>query len=88
MLRAACRRWQDLDATHHAASTRLLLAEAYARSFARYGQAIGQVLLTADDMIRRAHYRNAQRTLERTGELRPRAEAAKSPHRSTVVFPA
>ena len=27
--------------------------------------AIGQVLLTADDMIRRAHYRNAQRTLER-----------------------
>ena len=29
MLRAACRRWQDLDATHHAASTRLLLAEAY-----------------------------------------------------------
>ena len=29
------------------------------------GSAIGQVLLTADDMIRRAHYRNAQRTLER-----------------------
>ncbi|MDT0353066.1 LuxR C-terminal-related transcriptional regulator [Pseudonocardia charpentierae] len=29
MLRAACRRWQDLDATHHAANTRLLLAEAY-----------------------------------------------------------
>ena len=29
VLRAACRRWQDLDATHHAASTRLLLAEAY-----------------------------------------------------------
>jgi DNA-binding NarL/FixJ family response regulator len=29
MLRAACRRWQDLDAKHHAASTRLLLAEAY-----------------------------------------------------------
>jgi DNA-binding CsgD family transcriptional regulator len=29
MLRAACRRWQDLDATHHAAGTRLLLAEAY-----------------------------------------------------------
>ena len=26
---------------------------------------VGQVLLTADDMIRRAHYRNAQRTLER-----------------------
>ena len=29
VLRAACRRWQDLDATHHAASTRLLLAQAY-----------------------------------------------------------
>ena len=29
VLRAACRRWQDLDATHHAANTRLLLAEAY-----------------------------------------------------------
>ena len=28
-LRAACRRWQDLDATHHAANTRLLLAQAY-----------------------------------------------------------
>jgi ATP/maltotriose-dependent transcriptional regulator MalT len=29
VLRAACRRWQDLDAKHHAAGTRLLLAEAY-----------------------------------------------------------
>ena len=29
VLRAACRRWQDLDATHHAANTRLLLAQAY-----------------------------------------------------------
>jgi DNA-binding NarL/FixJ family response regulator len=28
-LRAACRRWQDLDARHHAATARLLLAEAY-----------------------------------------------------------
>ena len=35
------------------------------RRSAGTGQAIGQVLLTADDMIRRAHYRNAQRTLER-----------------------
>jgi glutamate 5-kinase len=30
---------------------------------------VGQVLLTADDLIRRAHYRNAQRTLERLLEL-------------------
>jgi DNA-binding NarL/FixJ family response regulator len=29
VLRAACRRWQDLDATHRAASVRLLLAQAY-----------------------------------------------------------
>ena len=35
VLRAACRRWQDLDATHHAASTRLLLAEAYRSSATR-----------------------------------------------------
>ncbi|MDZ7674519.1 MAG: LuxR C-terminal-related transcriptional regulator [Acidimicrobiales bacterium] len=30
-LRAACRRWQELDAPHTAASTRVLLAEAYRR---------------------------------------------------------
>ena len=30
---------------------------------------MGQVLLTADDMVRRAHYRNAQRTLYRLLEL-------------------
>jgi len=60
------RRPRDLATQQAAAAVgQLLLAEAYARSFARYGQAIGQVLLTADDMIRRAHYRNAQRTLER-----------------------
>jgi glutamate 5-kinase len=60
------RRPRDLATQQAAASVgQLLLAEAYARSFARYGQAIGQVLLTADDMIRRSHYRNAQRTLER-----------------------
>jgi DNA-binding NarL/FixJ family response regulator len=29
VLRAACRRWQDLDAKHRAADTRLLLVEAY-----------------------------------------------------------
>jgi glutamate 5-kinase len=60
------RRPRDLATQQAAAAVgQLLLAEAYAGSFARYGQAIGQVLLTADDMIRRAHYRNAQRTLER-----------------------
>jgi len=43
----------------------LLLAERYAASFARYGRTVGQVLLTADDLHRRGHYRNAERTLER-----------------------
>ncbi|MGI5131701.1 glutamate 5-kinase [Pseudonocardia sp. CA-107938] len=54
-------------ATQQAAAAvgQLLLAHAYEASFTRYGQTVGQVLLTADDMIRRAHYRNAQRTLER-----------------------
>ncbi len=60
------RRPRDLATQQAAAAVgQLLLAQAYATSFGRYGQAIGQVLLTADDMIRRAHYRNAQRTLER-----------------------
>jgi glutamate 5-kinase len=60
------RRPRDLATQQAAAAVgQLLLAEAYAASFGRHGQAIGQVLLTADDMIRRAHYRNAQRTLER-----------------------
>lgn len=60
------RRPRDLATQQAAAAVgQLLLAEAYAASFARHGQCIGQVLLTADDMIRRSHYRNAQRTMER-----------------------
>jgi glutamate 5-kinase len=60
------RRPRDLATQQAAASVgQLLLAQTYGASFGRHGQAIGQVLLTADDMIRRAHYRNAQRTLER-----------------------
>ncbi len=60
------RRPRDLATQQAAAAVgQLLLAQAYGASFGRHGQAIGQVLLTADDMIRRAHYRNAQRTLER-----------------------
>jgi glutamate 5-kinase len=60
------RRPRDLATQQAAASVgQLLLAEAYAAAFGKHGQPIGQVLLTADDMIRRAHYRNAQRTLER-----------------------
>ena len=60
------KRPRDLATQQAAAAVgQLLLAQAYGRSFERHRQAIGQVLLTADDMIRRAHYRNAQRTLER-----------------------
>ena len=60
------RRPRDLATQQAAAAVgQLQLAQTYGASFARHGQLIGQVLLTADDMIRRAHYRNAQRTLER-----------------------
>ena len=57
---------RDLATQQAAASVgQLLLAERYATSFARHGLTVGQVLLTADDMHRREHYRNARRTLER-----------------------
>jgi glutamate 5-kinase len=41
------------------------LVHAYALAFALHDRTVGQVLLTADDVVRRTHYRNAQRTLER-----------------------
>lgn len=57
---------RDLATQQAAAAVgQLLLVEAYAAAFARHGRTVGQVLLTADDLHRRAHYRNAQRTLER-----------------------
>ena len=60
------RRPRDLATQQAAAAVgQLQLAQTYGASFGRHGLTIGQVLLTADDMIRRAHYRNAQRTLER-----------------------
>ncbi len=60
------RRPRDLATLQACASVgQLLLAERYAASFARYSRAVGQVLLTSEDVIRRAHYRNARRTLER-----------------------
>ncbi|MGH3416942.1 MAG: glutamate 5-kinase, partial [Actinocrinis sp.] len=42
-----------------------LLIARYTQSFARHGHQVGQVLLTADDVTRRAHYRNALQTLSR-----------------------
>ena len=41
----------------------------YTAAFARHEVRAGQILLTADDLMRRAHYRNAQRTLNRLLEL-------------------
>jgi glutamate 5-kinase len=46
-----------------------LLIGAYARAFARHALNVGQVLLTTDDLTRRAHYGNAQRALDRLLEL-------------------
>jgi glutamate 5-kinase len=60
------RRPRDLATQQAAASAgQLALAHAYAKSFGRHQLTVGQVLLTADDVVRRAHYRNAQRTFSR-----------------------
>jgi glutamate 5-kinase len=65
------RRPRDLATLQAAASVgQMLLVERYAQSFARYERCVGQVLLTAEDIVRRAHYRNARRTLERLLALR------------------
>jgi glutamate 5-kinase len=57
---------RDLATQQAAASVgQLLLIERYAASFGRHRLRVGQVLLTADDLHRRGHYRNADRTLER-----------------------
>jgi len=42
-----------------------LLMAHYTAAFARHGLTVGQVLLTAEDVVRRTHYANAQRTLYR-----------------------
>src|SRR5947207_7027076 len=60
------RRPTDLATQKAAASVgQLALGHAYVASFARYSLTVGQVLLTSDDVVRRAHYRNAQRTFSR-----------------------
>lgn len=60
------RRPRDLARQQAAASVgQGLLVARYTASFARYGVRVGQVLLTSDDMSRRAHYRNAYRTLDK-----------------------
>ncbi len=64
------RRPQDLATQQAAASVgQGMLVAQYSASFARHDLTVGQVLVTADDVIRRAHYRNAQRTLFRLLDL-------------------
>jgi glutamate 5-kinase len=57
---------RDLATAQAAASVgQLRLVQTYADAFAVHGVTVGQVLLTADDLTRRSHYRNAQQTIER-----------------------
>jgi len=64
------RRPRDLATQQAAASVgQGLLMHRYSERFARHGIVTGQVLLTADDVTRRGHYRNAYRTLARLREL-------------------
>jgi glutamate 5-kinase len=64
------RRPSDLATQQAAASVgQGLLIARYTAAFAGHGITTGQVLLSADDLMRRTHYRNAQRTLDRLLEL-------------------
>jgi glutamate 5-kinase len=61
---------RDLATAQAAASVgQGLLMARYTEAFARRGQRVGQVLLTVEDVIRRAQYRNALRTLDRLLDL-------------------
>ena len=46
-----------------------LLVHRYTEELARHGVVAGQVLLTADDVTRRSHYRNAHQTFAKLLEL-------------------
>jgi glutamate 5-kinase len=64
------RRPSDLATQQAAASVgQGLLMARYTAAFAEHSFPTGQVLLSADDLMRRTHYRNAQRTLDRLLEL-------------------
>ena len=61
---------RDLATAQAAASVgQGMLVARYAEAFAAHGLRVGQVLLTAEDTVRRGHYRNAQRSLERLLDL-------------------
>ena len=60
------RRPSDLASVQAAASVgQSRLLRRYADAFAVHDLAVGQVLLTVEDVVRRAHYRNARTTLDR-----------------------
>ena len=60
----------DLATQQAAASVgQSLLVAQYAQAFGEAGVTVGQVLLTAQDLLRRSLYRNAQRGLDRLLEL-------------------
>ena len=64
------RRPRDLATQQAAASVgQGMLVAQYSIAFARHGLTVGQVLVTAEDVIRRSQYRNAQRTLFRLLDL-------------------
>ena len=64
------RRPRDLATQQAAASVgQGLLVHRYTEEFARHDLPVGQVLLTADDVTRRSHYRNAYRTFAKLLEL-------------------
>jgi len=61
---------RDLATAQAAASVgQGLLVAHYTQAFAAHGLRVGQVLLTAEDTIRRGHYRNARRALARLLDL-------------------
>jgi len=64
------RRPRDLATQQAAASVgQGALVAAYSLAFGVHHLTVGQVLLTADDVTRRAHYANARRTLDRLLDL-------------------
>ena len=64
------RRPRDLATQQAAASVgQGLLVHRYTEEFARHEVAVGQVLLTVDDVTRRSHYRNAYRTFAKLLEM-------------------
>ncbi|GAB2983678.1 glutamate 5-kinase [Nocardioides montaniterrae] len=64
------RRPHDLAAQQAAASVgQGLLVHRYTEELARHGLIAGQVLLTVDDVTRRAHYRNAHQTVAKLLDL-------------------